>query len=71
MARNENIERSRRQLVAMARQDPGLVLAVILDHLIELASGGGSLLPNRVMQEMVKERFYARLLADLLPRRPW
>lgn len=64
------INELRLELVRMASIDPGLVIAVVLDGVIEMASAGAGL-GNTTLQDMAKERFYGRAIRELLDRRPW
>lgn len=68
--RADAINELRLELVRMARIDPGLVIAMVLDGLIEMASAGAGL-GNATLQDMAKERFYGRVVRELLDRRRW
>lgn len=68
--REVRIRELRGELARMAAIDPGLVLAALVDALIEAVTAA-SVMGNRHLLDIAKEQFYGRLIRELSDRRPW
>lgn len=68
--REQRLRAMKAELIRMTTVDPGLVLAALVDALIEAVTAA-AVMGNRHLQDVARERFYSRLLLALRDLRRW